>query len=87
MTVITLIHLLYAVPANALVGNFIIIFHMGQRNWKDWSVKRFTAYWQEFLRRPDATADPQYAMIRKMFEAVHSASGSAKSADASTSKA
>lgn len=35
--------------------------------WKEWSGQRFIFYWGSFLQRADATADPQYSMIKDLY--------------------
>ena len=41
--------------------------------WKEWSANRFTEYWGAFLKREDATLDPQYPTIKHLYETVASA--------------
>ena len=36
-------------------------------SWKVWSTDRFVATWGEFLQRPDAVHDSQYATIKEMY--------------------
>ena len=46
----------------------VLFLFLIESSWKIWSTERFLATWGEFLRRPDAQLDPQYQLIRRMYE-------------------
>lgn len=46
-------------------------------DWKTWSSARFQVGWGDFLSRPDAAQDPQYATIRDLYAKVTTASRTA----------
>lgn len=41
---------------------------MLRSSWREWSANQFLKYWGEFLQRPDAARDPQYAVIESMYK-------------------
>ena len=61
------------------------IKHLSSENrGKEWSANQFIRYWGTFLQREDATSDPQYSMIRGMFETATKASNNAAESKKST---
>jgi len=42
--------------------------------WKLWASARFSFFWGNFLKHPDATKDSQYVTIKNMYAAVAAAS-------------
>ena len=38
--------------------------------WKLWAATRFSFFWGEFLKHPEASLDPQYATIKATYDKV-----------------